>query len=302
MKSFKDKVVVITGAGAGMGRSYALAFAKLGAKLSLADYDSKGLEETVSLAARLTTHPIFSQSVDVSSLEQMEQFAADTRANLGNAHVIINNAGISGEASSAWETTEKDFNRVMQINLNGVVYGTRYFMPQLLANGEGAVVNISSVFGLVGMPSTSSYCASKFAVRGFTESLMVELHNTDISVHLVHPGGVKTNIASGTAEGKEFEEKYLRTTPDEIAEKVIAGILSGEPRIVCGYQSSKVQFLGQFLPLKTRTGVVFDTIMKSASGADYKGVKRKKKKGFSKVLVGLVVFAALLVANHFGAF
>ena len=195
MKNFADKIVVITGAGSGMGRAYALEFARLGARLALNDFDAKGLAETLAMLPHAPAGAVYSEVFDVGDQAAVYAFAAAVQARLGNAHVVINNAGIAGGGRPVWLKDEAAYQRTMQVNFFGVVYGTRAFLPQLLANGEGAIVNVSSVFGLVGTPDASDYCAAKFAVRGFTESLMVELQQSPISVHLVHPGGVRTNIA-----------------------------------------------------------------------------------------------------------
>lgn len=216
MKNFKDKVVVITGAGSGMGRSYALMFAKLGSKVALCDYDEKGLKETEKLVMQAASVQVYAEKLDVSNKAGMYAFAQAVKAELGNANVIINNAGVSGEGRPVWALSDDSYERVMGINFWGVVHGTRAFLPQLLANGEGAVVNVSSIFGLVGTPSNSDYCASKFAVRGFTESLMVELSNSKVQVHLVHPGGINTNIAS-KPEHEKFAKKFRPRHPMKFA-------------------------------------------------------------------------------------
>ncbi|SFR48117.1 butyryl-CoA dehydrogenase [Marinobacter daqiaonensis] len=257
MKQFTDRVVVITGAGSGMGRAYALAFARLGAILALNDYHLESLEQTAVLVRDLSHRPLLTSAFDVGNREHMYDFAARVKAELGHAHVVINNAGVSGEGLPSWLLGDDSYERVMQINFFGVVYGTRAFLPQLLANGEGAVVNVSSVFGLVGTPNNSDYCASKFAVRGFTESLMVELEQSPISVHLVHPGGIRTNIASGAAKGEEFTEKYLKTEPDDIVEQVIRCIRSGKQRLVYGHQARRLWLASWAMSLEKRNRVLF---------------------------------------------
>lgn len=259
MKNFKNKVVVVTGAAAGMGRAYALAFARLGAILALNDFDKKGLDETIRMvASRYPKIKVLGKAFDVGSRKEMNDFADQVKLTFGNAHVIINNAGISGGGKPVWALDDADYDRVIQINLFGVINGTRAFLPQLFENREGAVINVSSIFGLVGTPFNSDYCATKFAVRGFTESLMVELLNTPISVHLVHPGGIKTNIAKNNAEhGAEFEAKYLKTSPEDIVEYVIKKVKQGEPRIVYGYQARRVWLSSIALRLKARNQVIY---------------------------------------------
>ncbi|HWJ82164.1 MAG TPA: SDR family oxidoreductase [Nocardioides sp.] len=265
MKSFTDKVVVITGAGSGMGRSYALELARRGAVLALNDYDADTLAETVAMLPQGTKS--FSAAFDVSDRDAVHRFADEVRAALGPAHVVVNNAGISGAMKPVWATTDDELERTMAVNFYGVVHGTRAFLPQLRENGEGAVVNISSIFGLTGTPSSSDYCAAKFAVRGFTESLMVELVNEPITVHLVHPGGIDTNIAADG--GEEFAKKYLRTSPDAIAKKVADGILRARPRIVYGYNSRPVQLAANFLPRRLVNTVLWKQISPTLDQSDY---------------------------------
>ena len=260
MKNFANKIIVITGAGSGMGRAYALEFARLGARLALNDYDPVGLAETVQLLESSTSPAVFSQAFDVGNREAMNAFAAAAQQELGNAHVIINNAGIGGGGQPVWAMTDNDYERTLQINFFGVVYGTRAFLPQLLANDEGAVVNISSVFGLVGTPNASDYCASKFAVRGFTESLMVELQESPISVHLVHPGGINTNIAKDSPNGEEFARKFLKTDPDDVAKEVIQCIRSGKQRLVLGHQSLPLWLMSWGVSLERRNRLLYSML------------------------------------------
>lgn len=257
MKDFNNKIVVITGAGSGMGRAYALEFARLGARLALNDFDPAGLAQTLELLKGTQPKAVYSKAFDVGDKDAMYTFAAEVKAQLGSAHVIINNAGIASNGLPVWLKDEADYERTMQVNFFGVLYGTRAFLPQLLENGEGAVVNVSSVFGLVGTPETSDYCASKFAVRGFTEALMVELHESPISVHLVHPGGVKTNIAKGVEGGEEFADKFLKTDPLDVARHVIKCIRSGKQRIVFGHQSFRVWLASWAMSLERRNRLIF---------------------------------------------
>lgn len=257
MKKFDNKVVVITGAGSGMGRAYAIEFARLGAKIAITDYNEEGLLETETLLKHLPHQGLYSEVLDISKKVAVFKFAKNVQKQLGNAHVIINNAGIGGGGQPVWSMEPSQYTHTLGVNFFGVVYGTQAFLPQLITNNEGAVVNVSSVFGLVGTPNASDYCASKFAVRGFSESLMVELEDSPISVHLVHPGGVKTNIAKDTEGGEEFTDKYLKTPPEYIARTVIDGIKDGKQRIVCGHQSKPISILSWAVPLKWRNRYLY---------------------------------------------
>lgn len=272
MKDFKNKVVVITGAASGMGRSYATLFAKLGSKVAICDYDEKGLKETELMTQQAGAPSVLAVKVDVSSKAAIYAFAEQVKSTLGNAHVIINNAGVAGGGQPVWAIDDSEYERVMAINFWGVLHGTRAFLPQLIANKEGAVVNVSSIFGLVGTPSNSDYCASKFAVRGFTESLMVELASTNIQVHLVHPGGINTNIAN-TKEGKEFSKKFLTTPPDEICEFVLECIKKNEPRIVYGNNAARVWAGSRFVPFKLMRHILWRQMGNTMPQEQYKKVK-----------------------------
>lgn len=275
MKNFKDKVVVVTGAASGMGRAYAQVFAKLGSKLALCDFDPKGLQETVDLLGGHSNGRLMSTVVDVSDQAAVYEFAKAVKSQLGNAHVVINNAGVSGEGRPVWALSDHSYERVMGINFWGVVWGTRAFLPQLLENGEGAVVNVSSIFGLVGTPSNSDYCASKFAVRGFTESLAVELQSTKVQVHLVHPGGIATNIAN-KEEHAEFARKFLTTPPLEICEYVVKCIERNEPRIVYGNNAARVWWGSRMLPFKVFKKLLWQQMGHTLAKADYELVRKRR--------------------------
>lgn len=276
MKTFTNKTVVITGAGSGMGRAYALEFARLGANIAITDIDAAGLQETETLVNQLPRAALYSEALDIGQRDAVFAFAANVKQALGNAHVIINNAGIGGGGVPVWAMDPAQYERTLQVNFFAVVYGTQAFLPQLLENREGAVVNVSSVFGLVGTPNASDYCASKFAVRGFTESLMVELQDSPISVHLVHPGGVKTNIAKGVEGGEEFTRKYLKTDPADIARFVIDGIRSGKQRLVCGHQSSMLWLASWAAPLNWRNRLLHHEMQDMFDPVYYERIRKMR--------------------------
>lgn len=280
MKNFRNKVVVVTGAGSGMGRAYAIEFAALGAKLALNDYDDKALQETISLLARQPGLSVCSAAFDVSDRAAMTAFSSEVQAKLGNAHVIINNAGIEGAVKPVWATPPEAYERVMRINFFGVLNGTQAFLPQLVANGEGAVVNVSSIFGLIGPPNHSDYSASKFAVRGFTEALMVEMQDSPISVHLVHPGGIATNIARQQGS-QAFSRKYLSTPPEEIVRHVIACIGRRQPKIVFGKDSFKTWLGSNLVPLRWLNKIVWHDMKDVIDRSDYTQIHSKSQGGQS---------------------
>ena len=213
MQQLDDKVAAVTGAGSGIGRALALELAGRGCRLALSDVDAAGLAETERLLdgrARALTLAV----VDVADEDAVLGWADQVVADHGRANLVVNNAGVALSGTVAALSTD-DYRWIMGINFWGVVHGTKAFLPHLEASGEGHVVNISSVFGLTAQPLMSGYNASKYAVRGFTESLRqdLELTGSCVSATCIHPGGIKTNIARSarldpsvaTATGKPAE-------------------------------------------------------------------------------------------------
>lgn len=278
MKNFDNKIVVITGAGSGMGREYAKAFAKLGAVLALNDYDAKSLEQTVEMVHQLPNNKKMIHTVfDVSNRKKMYDFAAQVKRELGLASIIINNAGIQGKSEPIWKIDNEAFEKIMNINFWGVVYGTQAFLPQILSHNEGAVVNISSMFAFTGMPNNADYCASKSAVRGFTEALMVELQESPIQVHLVHPGAIKTNI-NKDEKSKELAEKYLTTPPEKVVNDVIQAIRKNKPRVRSGRDAFRVWLVSHFLPTKLVSKLIWRELGPNLKHIRYKDAIDKTTK------------------------
>ncbi len=220
MNPFEGKVAVITGAGSGIGRALALNLAAQGAKLALSDIDNEGLTDTVRQAEALGA-TVKSDRLNVAEREAVLAYADTVVARFGQVHQVYNNAGIAYNGDV--ENTEfKDIERIIDVDFWGVVHGTKAFLPHLIASGDGHVVNISSVFGLIAVPGQSAYNAAKFAVRGFTEALRQEMlvAKHPVKVTCVHPGGIKTAVARNAtvAEGQdaqgftEFFDKYMRCT------------------------------------------------------------------------------------------
>ena len=194
LENLQDKVVVITGAGSGMGRELARQAAQQGALLAISDWNADGLAETVDLVKALGAE-VRSDVVDVSDRAAVAQWAVDVVGQFGRVNLVVNNAGVSVTGDFE-EMSYEDFDWIVGVNLNGVVNGTKEFLPHLIASGNGALVNISSLFGLVSMPGQTAYNATKYAVRGFTEALREEMlvNRHPVTVTCVHPGGIKTGI------------------------------------------------------------------------------------------------------------
>ncbi|NDZ96427.1 SDR family oxidoreductase [Streptomyces sp. SID6673] len=243
MKDFRDKVVVITGAGSGMGRDLAVKLARKGAKLAISDMDPDGLAGTEKLVAE-TGAPVHAQILNVAEREAVLNYAETVVAHYGKVNVIFNNAGIAHHGEI--ERTEfKDIERVMDVDYWGVVNGTKAFLPHIIASGDGHIVNTSSLFGLLSEPGQAAYNSAKFAVRGFTESLNQEmiLAKHPVKVTCVHPGGIKTAIArnattSGDHDQKksaEFFDRYLaRMTSEDAADVIINGVQKNRARVLVG--------------------------------------------------------------------
>jgi NAD(P)-dependent dehydrogenase (short-subunit alcohol dehydrogenase family) len=261
VKDFKNKVAAITGAGSGMGRELALQLAERGCHVAISDVNEKGLAETAELA-RQHGVKVTAARVDVADKDAVYAWAEQVVREHGKVNLIFNNAGVALGATVEGMTYE-DFNWLFNINFWGVVYGTKAFLPHLKAAGEGHIVNTSSVFGLVGIPSQSAYNAAKFAVRGFTESLRQELDmmNCGVSATSVHPGGIKTNIARAArqdasiaalgmkAEGaaEKFEKNFI-TTAASAARTILKAVEKNKRRVLVGPDAYVIDWLQRLLP------------------------------------------------------
>ena len=254
MKDFRQKVFVITGAASGIGRELARQLAERGAVLALNDRDEAGLTtlwEELPAAARGIT-----EAFDVGDRSRVEGFAVRVRKSLGRVDGVINNAGFSLQPRPVVSAKIEDFERVLRVNLWGVIYGSLAFLPHLRERPGSILVNISSVFGLFGFPGQAPYNVSKFAVRRFTETLRVEMRGSGLHVACVHPGGILTNIHHN-AEFTEEEERarFIRqfernapTTAAGAARVIIRGIERRRPRILIGRDARFIDKVARLLP------------------------------------------------------
>jgi NAD(P)-dependent dehydrogenase (short-subunit alcohol dehydrogenase family) len=258
------KVCVVTGAGSGIGRALALGLARRGAKLAISDVDQTGLDGTAA-AVRAAGAPVHAQVVDVSDREAMTAYAGAVTEHFGVVHQVYNNAGIA-HSGSVLESDYSEYDRVFGVNLWGVIHGTKAFLPHIIASGDGHVVNVSSLNGFMAQNDMSHYCTTKFAVRGFTETLRIEMLQAGhrVGVTVVHPGGIKTNIANAamesaramgqevTAEDEErrrfYNEKLLKMDPAQAAEIIIKGVEADKPRVLVGNDARAVDVLVRLLP------------------------------------------------------
>ncbi|QYJ03983.1 SDR family NAD(P)-dependent oxidoreductase [Nocardioides panacisoli] len=256
MKTLADQVVVITGAGSGIGRALALDCARRGSLLALSDVDVEGLAETVRLAEAAGAVKVHSAPLDVADRAAFEAYATQVAAEFGRVNVVINNAGValSGDFTDLdWA----DMDWIMGINFWGVTHGTKFFLPHLIESGDGHLVNISSLFGLVSMPGQSMYNAAKYAVRGMSEAIRQEMliNKHPVGVTVVHPGGIKTAIARSArvsaredagATAEFFDKKLAKTTPEKAAEVIIAGVLKDRARVLVGADAHVVHNFGKW--------------------------------------------------------
>jgi NAD(P)-dependent dehydrogenase (short-subunit alcohol dehydrogenase family) len=260
MKKLQDRVAVVTGAASGIGRATSLALAAEGCDMALCDVNEAGLAQTAAevraLGRRACTYV-----VDVSDKERVQRFADEVFAEYGKVHILVNNAGVTVTAPFEEHSLE-DWEWIVGINFWGVLYGCKAFLPYLKQSDEAHIVNLSSVFGIVGVPSQTSYCATKFAVRGLSEALWAELKPLGIGVTSVHPGGVRTNIAkSARASQDELKTQAidiierLSVTPEHCARLIVSAIKKNKMR-----------------QLVTRETYVIDTIKRLAPGLTQRAI------------------------------
>ena len=254
----RNRVAVVTGAGGGIGRGIALALGRRGCQLALSDVDEAGLaevaREVASLGVRCTT-----RRLDVTDRAGVAALPAEVLADHGAVHILVNNAGVA-LGGTFEEVSEADFDWLMEINFHGVVRMTRAFLPHLRGADAARIVNISSLFGLVSPPGQAAYCASKFAVRGFSNALAYELAGTPVGVTVVHPGGVATSIARNArlpagADLKQAEEqrrkfdRMLRMPPEEAGEIIARGIEGDARRVLVGADAKVLSLLERLMPV-----------------------------------------------------
>lgn len=258
--TFSGRVSVITGAASGIGRALAVELAERGSDVAICDVQEEALRETAKLVAdkgrKASTHV-----VDVADREAMHRFADAVLETHGRVDAIVNNAGVS-----VTETFEKmsydDLDWIVGINFWGVVHGTKAFLPHLLERRDGWVVNVSSVFGMISVPTQSAYNATKFAVRGMTEALRQELEGSGVTAICVHPGGIKTNIVAGSRYHQGFDgttdrgkaardfEEMARTTPERAAQVIADGMAKKKPRVLIGADAHLIEAMSRAAPVR----------------------------------------------------
>ncbi len=263
MSLTNESVVVITGAASGIGRALAIRLAREPiAGIAISDVNEEGLAETARMIdnpnLKVTTH-----KVNVADEEEMRRFVEEVVAQHGRATHVVNNAGVV-LGGSVREVSLNDIRWLMDINFWGVVYGTKLFLPILEQQKSAHIINLSSTYGFIAPPNQAAYAASKFAVRGFTEALRHELEGSNITVTVVHPGGIKTNVANNARMGEgvvyteeerlkrieHFNKNMAQTTPEAAAETIVKGIKKRSPRVRIGSDAYVLDFLPRLFPRK----------------------------------------------------
>ncbi|MGB0907266.1 MAG: SDR family NAD(P)-dependent oxidoreductase [Maricaulaceae bacterium] len=256
---FKGKTCIITGAASGIGRAVAIKLGQAGASLALSDVNEDGLAETAKLAGAAQSNRIITDRLDVGDADAIAKYAGHTQAALGDADYVFNIAGLT-RIGQFEDTPAESFEKVMDVNFYGVVRMCKAYLSQVKST-KGGLVNISSLFGIVGFPGQTEYCASKFAVRGFSEALAQELDGTGVSISCVHPGGVATNIARNaevdamptTGESREDMnagfDKAAITTPEKAADIILTGTLKKKRRIIVGKDAKFLTLITRLFPV-----------------------------------------------------
>lgn len=260
--AFYNSVLIITGAASGIGRQVALQAAKLGSTVIATDIDLEGLQQTKDLGVQQGLQ-MQTYRLDVSDKEAIVQFADSIIPELkGRKLILVNNAGVALATGGFDKTRLDDFEWLLSINLLGVIRMTKAFYPYFLEQNKGHIVNLSSVFGLAGIANQSAYCTSKFGVRGFTETLRMELMGTNVHTTVVHPGGVKTNIASSAyqkettlteemrAGGIAGFDKVAKTTPERAAALILDAVARKQVRLTIGADAKVMDYITRFFPVR----------------------------------------------------
>ena len=262
MKDFRGKTAVITGAGSGMGRYLAVLLARAGANVAICDINEETLNGTAAMVRQYNV-ALSSHVVDMGDMERIEALPDEVVAQHGSVDLVFNNAGVTMGSSFA-AMSEEDWDWVMNINLNGVVKASRVFLPLLKDRPEAAIINTSSIFGMIAVAGQSVYHATKFGVRGFTESLAKEFKDTPVQVHCVHPGHIGTNIVANSRFNEEDDSKFLRQDnvdemadmfrsggmhPSRAAQIILDGVTRNKRRIFVGLDAKLMDLAQRITPM-----------------------------------------------------
>ena len=260
--NLNSRVAVVTGAGSGIGRAVSLLLARRGCRLALVDISEASLEETASLV-RAAGGEAQCFIADVAERARMQQLVTEVVDAYGAVHVLVNNAGVSVGATFAEQSID-DLDWIIGINLWGVIHGCKFFLPVLAQQDEAHIVNISSMFGFLGLPGQASYCVTKAGVKALSEALWTELSDTGINVTSVHPGGIATNIISsaritdteGKQQGVDMIARYGHS-PEKAAAKIVTAIEKNRKRVLIGPEAYLTDWIKRALPVTTHRILTF---------------------------------------------
>lgn len=253
MRKLIDRTAVVTGAASGIGKATAELLARRGCRLALVDISEDGLAATAERIRRVGG-AVSTHLLSVADKEAMYALPEQVVAEHGGVHILVNNAGVTVAKPFA-EHSMDDWEWVIGVNLWGVIYGCTAFLDHLLVAEEAHIVNVSSLFGIVGVPSQTSYCTTKFAVRGFTESLQEELRGTQVGTTVVHPGGIRTNIVQASrTDDDEMRARMARffdktaIPPEQAADRIVGAIESNQPRLLITREAYAIDALRRIVP------------------------------------------------------
>jgi NAD(P)-dependent dehydrogenase (short-subunit alcohol dehydrogenase family) len=255
MRNLDGKVAVVTGAGSGIGRATTLALSRAGARVVAADIDETAAKETAGAATG--REPASAYQVDVTSAEDMSGLVDATLSRHGAVDIVVNNAGIGMAPTNAEEISLETYRRIMDVNFWGIVHGSLLFLPHLRSRPEANLVNVASNAGLMAQPRFAPYCASKFAARGFSDALRMELRRTSVRVTVVYPGGTRTPIMANSpvidddALRQRLQEQFDATfgrPPETVADAVVNAIRKNRPRALVGPDTAVIDRIARFLP------------------------------------------------------
>jgi short-subunit dehydrogenase len=259
--AFAGRTCVLTGAAGGIGAALALELARRRMVLALVDRDAEGVERVAALAREVGAADVSAYVIELSDGGDRRDLAAEVASRHGGVDLLINNAGVTLMGTFE-QNSVADFDWLLEINLHAVIRMTKAFLPQLLARPGSHVVNMSSMFGLIAPPGQVAYVTSKHAVRGFTDALRHELAPRGVGATVVHPGGIKTDIAANArlsgddpdgeqaTQARRFAQTALTMPAEEAARQIVAAVHARKPRLLITKEAKGADLLVRLTPTR----------------------------------------------------